>query len=422
MKIMLYHKLITLSISCKVQVRKLHNNVIHSLTRKRISYSSLMQLPQYKSNSNYLDKKNYGINKIPPVLSKYLNDVNPIFGKKVLEHYLSLRDKDSDPYLINDNISDQFARLIKDDLLENMCYVIELNPGYGLLTKRLLEAGVSFIHLYENHNVFYEELQSLKAMFPNRINITQANLLRMSKMLNLNSTFGTPNEHVCELFSNVPKRTWEEKSCMQIIGTVTKYAFMRHLIISVIFQTSFMLHGRAIFYLAISPSIWNKLTRHSGGSSTIYTMFNILFNFTMFGALDRQGFLPCEQMKKSRTKKVIFKEDIELFYVVKLEPKSDLLSLFGGREQLIYFWHFIRYCLYRPSSRIIPTLEKIIPGFGLRLIQKDYNIFTQFNELSINQIIDIYTEFKTYPGFNESSFLTSGYDIRRVYDPYMEGE
>lgn len=422
---MLYHKLITLSISCIVQVGKLHNNVIHSLTRKPISYLSFMQLPQYKDNSNYLHTENDKINKIPLALFKYLNHTNPIFRDKIIKDYLSLNVNKADPYLINDNVSDEFTTLIKDDLLENMCYVIELNPGYGLLTRRLLEAGVSFIHLYENHSKFYHELQNLKEIFPNRVNITQANLLKMSKMLNLNSSFNVSqmsNIRLCEIYNNVPKRKWEEKSCMQVIGAVTRSVFIRHLLISVIFQTGFMMHGRTIFYLALPPSLWNKLISHGKRNLTLYTMFNILFNSTMFGTLDRQGFLPWQQTKKLKTKKFTFVEDDELFYVVKLEPKSNLLSLFGGREQLIYFWHFVRHCTYIPSLKIIPTLEKIIPGFGVRLIEKNYNIFTQFKELNINQIIDLYMEFKSHPGFNESSFLSSGNDIRKTYDPYMETE
>lgn len=274
---MLYHKLITLSISWLVQVRKLHNDVTHSLTRKRISYLSLMQLPQYRNNSNYLHTKNDKINKISAALSEYLNDINPIFREKVIQNYLSLKVNKVDPYLINDNVSNEFSTLIKDDLLENMCYVIELNPGHGLLTRRLLEAGVSFMHLYENHDAFYDELQSLKAIFPNRVKITKANLLKISKMLDLNkspSALNNPNMHLCELYNNVPKRKWEDKSCMQVIGTVTKPLFIRHLIISVIFQTGFMMHGRTIFYLALSPSIWNVSTVSL--NFFLYTCQNIL--------------------------------------------------------------------------------------------------------------------------------------------------
>ncbi|XP_068982609.1 dimethyladenosine transferase 2, mitochondrial [Bombus flavifrons] len=350
--------------------------------------------------------------------------MNPIFKEKVIKNYLSLKVNKVDPYLINDDVSNKFSTLIKDDLLENMCYVIELNPGHGLLTRRLLEAGVPFMHLYENHGAFYHELQNLEVIFPNQVKITKANLLKIPKMLNLNKAchaFNSPNIHLCELYNNIPKRKWEDKSCMQVIGTVIEPLFLRHLLLSVVFQTGFMMHGRTIFYLALSPSIWNKFTCFNKRNLTSYTMFNVLFNSTMFGTLDRKGFLPWQQItRKLKTKKFILEDDIELLYVVKLEPNSNLLSLFGGREHLIYFWHFARHYLYKPSSRVIPTLEKIIPGFGERLIKKNYNIFTQFKELNTDEIIDLYMEFKSCPEFNESSFLPSGDDIRRIYDPYME--
>ncbi|XP_033347694.1 dimethyladenosine transferase 2, mitochondrial [Bombus vosnesenskii] len=419
---MLYHKLITLSIPCIVQVSKLHNDVTHSLTRKCLS---LMQLPQYKDNSNYLHTKSDKINRVSAPLSKYLNNMNPIFKEKVIKNYLSWNVNMVDPYLISDNVSNKFSTLIKDDLLENMCYVIELNPGYGLLTRRLLEAGVPFMHLYESYDAFYRELQSLEAIFPNRVKITQANLLKMPKMLNLNrslSASNSPNMDLCELYNNVPKRKWEDKSCMQVIGTVTKPLFIRHLIISVIFETGFMMHGRTIFYLAVSPSIWNRYTCCNKRNSTPQIMFKILFNTTMFGTLDRKGFLPWQQVRKLKTSKFGPEDDSEVLFVVKLEPNSNLLSLFGGREHLIYFWHFVRHYLYKPSSTVIPTLERVIPGFGERLVKKNYNIFTQFRELNIDQIIDLYMEFKSCPEFNESSFLSSGDDIRRIYDPYMEAE
>ncbi|XP_060826773.1 dimethyladenosine transferase 2, mitochondrial [Bombus pascuorum] len=417
---MLYHKFITLSISCIVQVRKLHNNVIHSLTRKRISYLSSMQSPQYQDNSNYSDTENDEMDKIPLSRDEYLINTDPTFRDKPIRNHSSLNK--SNPYLIDDDVSNEFITLIKDDLLENMSYVIELNPSYGLLTRRLLDVGVPFIHLYEYHDHFYEELQSLKIVFPNRVNITKANLLGITKWSKLYGSLTVSNTYLRDMFSDIPKRKWEEKSSIQVIGTVTKCAFIRHLILSIIFQTGFMMHGRAIFYLALSPSIWNKLTCRNKRNVSLHTLFNIVFNSTMFGTLDRQGFLPMRKIKKSRTTKLTFEDDDELFYVVKLEPKSNILSLFGGREQLVYLWHFVRHYLYKPSMKIIPTLEKIMPGFGLKLIEKDYNIFTQFDELSINQIIDIYMELRAYPGFNDSSFSVSGDDVRRIYDPFMEGK
>lgn len=51
--------------------------------------------------------------------------------------------------------------------------------------------------------------------------------------------------------------------------------------------------------------------------------------------------------------------------------------------------------------------RKWIPGCGIRLIAKDYTIFTQFGDLTPAQIMELFKEFKTWPEYNESNFLTS---------------
>lgn len=88
-------------------------------------------------------------------------------------------------------------------------------------------------------------------------------------------------------------------------------------------------------------------------------MFNTLFNYTVFGTLDRKAFLPWQKIRKSNNKRksVVLQADNELFYLVKVEPRPDLFALFGEKEHLIYFWHFVRHHLYKSSSRVIPTLE-----------------------------------------------------------------
>lgn len=85
-------------------------------------------------------------------------------------------------------------------------------------------------------------------------------------------------------------------------------------------------------------------------------MFNILFNYTIFGTLDRKGFLPWQKRKRLKKYKKI-ENDNNFFYVVKFEPKPDIFTLFGEKEHIINFWHFIRQNLYKPSTKIIPTLE-----------------------------------------------------------------
>lgn len=50
--------------------------------------------------------------------------------------------------------------------------------------------------------------------------------------------------------------------------------------------------------------------------------------------------------------------------------------------------------------------RKWIPGCGIRLIAKDYTIFTQFGDLTPAQIVELFKEFKSWSEYNESNFLT----------------
>lgn len=238
-----------------LRITKLYNSVIFYFTKKHISYSSLQLLCyniKSSNSTNYLNivKNDNNIS----IFSEYLQkNINPAYRQKIMQHYLKLSINNNNPFLINEKVSNHFATLIKDDLLLNMSYVVELNPGYGLLTKDLLEAGIEHIHLYENRSIFYSELYNLQKIFPNRIIITETNFLKISKLLYIPDKL----KYFNQLFNNVSKRKWEEQSYMQIIGTLVNSQFIRHIILSTIFQTGFMINGRIIFYFAISPSIWN---------------------------------------------------------------------------------------------------------------------------------------------------------------------
>lgn len=340
-------------------------------------------------------------------------DVNQTLIKRN-SHNFSLRQrKYNNIYLINDKAAKQFVELIKDDLLKNMNYVVQFNPGFGLLTKELLQASVSFIHLYESDAQYSDHLNNLSEQFPNQFSIKILNKFSITKLL----------EHVTvnnddALLSNRQKKKWEEESCLQIIGATIEATFIRSIIASTIFQTSIMMYGRPIFYFAIPMSLYRNLMCPTK-STALYIIFNTLFNLQIFGTLDRQAFIPQHKSKNARGTKLLTNNDC-LLAVVKIEPKSDLFIRFKSRKNLIYFWHFVRHNFYKPSSKVIPVLEKIIPGCGVKLIAQNYNIFTEFADLTTTQVCDLFFQLQSWPGFEESTFVLSADDIKNIYDPYLE--
>jgi len=48
-----------------------------------------------------------------------------------------------------------------------------------------------------------------------------------------------------------------------------------------------------------------------------------------------------------------------------------------------------------------------VPNCGIRLIAKNYTVYTQFGDLTPAQILEIFKEFKSWPEYNEDNFLSS---------------
>lgn len=66
----------------------------------------------------------------------------------------------------------------------------------------------------------------------------------------------------------------------------------------------------------------------------------------------------------------------------------------------------------------INFFRKIIPGCGIRLIAMGYNIFTRFNDLTAEQIYELFVEFRSWPEFGSSTFTASANDTKALHDAY----
>lgn len=66
--------------------------------------------------------------------------------------------------------------------------------------------------------------------------------------------------------------------------------------------------------------------------------------------------------------------------------------------------------------------RKLVPGCGTRLIKINYNIFTQFNDLNVGEIFDLFMEFQSWPEFSESIFVTGASEVKDTFDTYLRSD
>lgn len=325
-----------------------------------------------------------------------------------------LRQRKSNPnhlYLIDDKAGDRIVDLIKDDISSNTRHVIEANAGTGLITEKLLARGVPVVQIMEPNVKFIKILGRLQAKYAKRITIKEADLFHIWKIAYQDKQDG--GNRVATLFSNFPHVKWNDKMGVKIVGTVTNVNFIKHVMLDIVRQCGLISYGRPRLYLCMPPSVWTRLTcdktaglRNYRGSSVLFQLF---FDYQLLGDIPRKAFLPWtpsyvdkKVVKKSRKNKA----DRDDMYVVKIEAKKNLFTKVIDDKLIQPLWYFINHHMVARTGRIIPQMEMWQPGCGPSMIMRGYNIYTQFGDLSPHEVLELFKEFTTWDGY-QNSFIPS---------------
>lgn len=348
-------------------------------------------------------------------IEHFVKVINPKLGEICPQKYMKIITNRWDIfYLIEKNTATKFVQLIINDLSKDMNFVAECNPGIGILTEELLKAGIEKIYAFETNHCFYPTLNELQTKYPNRLDIRNANLIEMSKLHFMDQQNNT--NRIATILNGISDVPWENESTyMQVIGITTSIEFFKHLLLAMVFRTSCIRLGRPSFYIAIPPSIWNVLNFPNKRASMyyLYISFQTLFNCKYLGDIERISYIPWRKYSSKYKSKI---HDHEILNVVKIEPKADLFNNYLKLEEIIPYWYFVKYHYTEHEQRVIPELEKWVPGCGLKLIQMDYNIFTRFTDLTPIECFNLYKEFVSLPEFESSMFLPSAYNYAQSFN------
>ncbi|XP_065168612.1 dimethyladenosine transferase 2, mitochondrial isoform X2 [Atheta coriaria] len=217
------------------------------------------------------------------------------------------------------------------------------------------------------------------------------------------------------MLKNVPTKKWQEGPCMTIFGCMVNRNFINYLLKVIAMQTDIFTHGRIQLFVVMRPSDYIKLTADSKSNLHTYSassvLFQIFFQHELLEKYPRQAFLPWENKLRTRIKARYSQTiDVDQLYFVKIVPKRTLPV---STEHLLPLHYFVRQLFGRGTNRVLPTIEKWLPGFGKYLIvpskkythyYDDISIFTMFGELNPPEILSLFQEMTEYEGYKGSAF------------------
>ncbi|XP_075147693.1 mitochondrial transcription factor B2 [Haematobia irritans] len=353
-------------------------------------------------------------------------------------------------YLANEKTAGILDNLLGPYIRESPCdTVVELNPGIGLFTRKLLDREQKFkkILLMEPMDYFMDNLQEMHSLYPDRVKVRHADLTNIWKLVYQDKM--DSGTRVVELLRDIPRKKHNDDPNIIMVGAIGSYQFFKHLINSIVFQNSFLSMGRAEMYLILPPPLFLHLSCTNEIGLMIYRsttiLFQILFEHRFIARLPRNDFLPTQaEYSSSKGSKLwrVHSINPEDLYLVKIVPRKNIFD-FVALDDLPAMWYFIKQNCISRRNRIIPNLEKWIPGCGPRLIvnktrtiaskqlykdekkktlprysspcmtisNRDYypniNIYTQFGDLTPSQFLTLFSSFRNWPEYEESSFLAS---------------
>ncbi|KAK7869249.1 hypothetical protein R5R35_000871 [Gryllus longicercus] len=348
------------------------------------------------------------------VVDEILGYLKKSFSPEVINavpHKYLRRNKNTDQmYLIVPDVADTIVQCMKDNILKKNHIVLETNPGLGVLTKKLIDAGVEQLHLHEPSTTFNKILKKFYSFDSDKVNIHSTDFLTLWKIHYQDKM--DDGSRLQDILSHYPKMSWSEEPYLKIIGCIQSPNFIKHLILSIVFQSGIMTHCRPELYIIVPPTLHRTFTCTGKDGyiryRSISVLFQLFFDYELLEKLPRKAFVPWAIPMAPKKRKIdeISALNDEWLYLMKIVPKKNLYETVPA-EKLPALWYFVRHHFWSRSSRVIREMESWIPGCGVRLVLEGYNIFTEFGDLKPSEVLRIFQLFSEWPEYQDCSFLSS---------------
>ncbi|XP_017775855.1 PREDICTED: dimethyladenosine transferase 2, mitochondrial [Nicrophorus vespilloides] len=316
-------------------------------------------------------------------------------------------------YLIDSKIAKSIVRHVIPAICNGPQTICETGAGLGLITSELLDCKIPCVRLYEPCQDFRITLRDFNRVYPGRVELFVKDIFQLTRLSGMDKL--DRSNRVDQLLKGVPIKEWKHGPAMTIIGTMTSISFITYLMKMLALQSEINTHGRIQLFTIMRPGDYVKLS--AGPSNNLHTyqswsvLFDLFFDHELLEKYPRTAFLPWEMKAKITNKtRVIKKVDLEYMYFVKINFKKELPT---DNHLLLPLHYFVRQFFGRGKNKIIPTLEKWIPGVGLNLLipklvhshyYNNLTIFTEFGDLTPQEILGLFKEMINHEGYQGSSF------------------
>ncbi|KAJ1528350.1 hypothetical protein ONE63_006770 [Megalurothrips usitatus] len=276
--------------------------------------------------------------------------------------------------------------------------VMEMRAGEGLLTEKLLLAGIKNLHVFERRNLYLPKLQALLSKYPGN---------NMLHSRTFNQVFFEDNNFPLYdssyLESSLPfqcHKAWDDTPSVKIILTHQTSKVLPVCISHVSKNMMFRGMGRPQFIVTLPAQAWNDLSSKTPKSNSYHAsayLFPDLYEMDILGSIS-----PPVLFIAGDASVRVLKEEVLTVSITASKELAEHVSPELLEEYLFFGTQTMNG--RAKHSYVIKSLESWAAGSGRDLVVNGVDCFTQLMDLCPKEALRIFKIWRSLPHFDTSLF------------------